>query len=197
MADSFESETGTGRDHQRATASERTRLGGSSALLATVALVGLTDGRPFVAIAGGVAILVSWSLLGPTEAFAFGHVALAAVVPADALAGRTIPVELVVIEIGLVGMLVASAVARGASGVGLVGDSGGRDSGHSVKRAAVEIGLVLAWTLAGGAVAVAVTRSALDLWIAGVSVVVVSALTAYGLHRSQLVSLGLVGDDDE
>jgi hypothetical protein len=187
-----ESEAGTERRRPEGLTADRTRLGGASALLAAVALIGLTGGRPVVAVLGGLAVVASWWLLAPTYGFALGHVALAAVLPVNALAGG-VPLELLAVEVGLVGMLLASAVDRG------VWPERG-DAEHEVqtgRSVAPSIGLILAWTLGGGALAWIAAGSGLDLRTAGALVVGASGLAAYGLHRYQLVSLGLVGDTDE
>ncbi|WP_135825295.1 hypothetical protein [Halorussus ruber] len=181
MAGHADSEAGAERRKRDGLTTDRTKLGGASALLAAVALIGLTEGRPLVAVLGGLAVVASWLLLAPTSAFALGHVALAAVLPANALASG-VPLELLAVEVGLVGMLLASATRRGV------------DAGGSV---ALAVGVVLAWTFGGGALAWIAARSGLDLWLAGALVVGASGLAAYGLHRYQLVSLGLVGETDE
>ena len=169
----------------RGFAAERTRLGGASALVAAVALVvsagveGLVVGLQ--GLAAAAVVVSAWYLLPPTYAFALGNVALVAVLPETAV-GR-----MVVVEAGLLGILLASATTL---------DSPGQsdDSGHSVLSILVGALVVLAWTLAGGAFAWASARGDLRLSVAGGFLIALSAFAAYGLHRYQLVSLGVVDE---
>jgi hypothetical protein len=193
----------------------RSRLGGAGALVAAAALIVFPSGHAAVAILGAVVVLAAWYLLAPTYAFALGHVALAAVLPEGAFAQGTGLVWMAAVETGLLGILLASPSSRAPTRFGgseSTENSSSRDDSDrdeeahdpeeaerlagSASRAAVGVGLLLGWTAVGGALAWASARSSLGLSAAGGLLVTVSALAAYGLHRYQLVSLGIVGDDD-
>jgi hypothetical protein len=190
-------DAGRATDKSLRARTERTRLGGAGALVAAVALVAFPSETPFVAVLGAVVLLGSWYLLAPSYAFAFGHVALAAVLPEAGMLSEAGAVAeagtvalgsdllwLAAVEVGLVGMLVAS-VAGGAW----------RDVETGPRRtstALVGAGIVLGW-VAVGVLAWASARSSVGLQTAGGVLVVSAGIAAYALHRYQLVSLGLVG----
>ncbi|WP_115863970.1 hypothetical protein [Halorussus litoreus] len=194
-----------------ATPSEHPRLGGASALVAALALLVFPGESPVVAVLGAVAVPVAWYLLTPAYAFALGHVTLAAILPAGALAGGTNLVWIAAVEAGLVGMLLAPVLKRerpdesaglGGEGADEVAETpeegadefGGRfDGGLDLGGAVVLLG----WVAAGVGLAWASTRGSLALSTAGGLLLGASALVAFGLHRYQLVSLGVVGGDDE
>jgi len=196
-----------------ATPSEHPRLGGASALLAALALLVFPGESPVVAVLGAVAVPVAWYLLTPAYAFALGHVALAAILPGSGFAGGTDLVWIAAVEVGLVGTLLAPmVVVRGeadgrADGEADGGAQGGADGGATGRLAigpafspALDLGgavVLLGWVAAGVALAWASARGTLDLPDAGGLLLVASALAAFGLHRYQLVSLGLAGDGNE
>lgn len=168
-------------------ATERTRLGGASALVAAVALV-VSAGveEPVAALQGVVAavvVLTAWYLSAPTYAFALGNVALVAVLPETAI------VRMVVVEAGLLGMLLASATTLDDSDH----SADGPDHPAHLAVAGVVV-LVLAWAIAGGALAWASAGDLLGLPVAGGLLIALTALVVYGLHRYQLVSLGVVSE---
>jgi hypothetical protein len=191
-------DAGRATDESLRARTERTRLGGAGALVAAVALVAFPSETPFVAVLGAVVVLGSWYLLAPSYAFAFGHVALAAVLPEAGMLSEAGAVAeagtvalgsdllwLTAVEVGLVGMLVAS-VAGGAW----------RDDETGPRRtstALVGAGIVLGWVAGGGVLSLASVRSSVGLQTAGGVLVVSAGIAAYALHRYQLVSLGLVG----
>jgi hypothetical protein len=178
----------------RPASSERTRLGWASALIAAVALLAVPGGQAAVAIAGALGVLGAWYLLAPTYAFALGHVALAAVLPeGGAFARGASLVWVAAVEAGLLGMVLSSATEfREFSSSDPDGE--GEMSSRSTSLAVVGAGLVLGWVVVGGLLAWASGRSSLGLPTAGALLVALTALAAYGLHRYQLVSLGLVSD---
>lgn len=148
--------------------SDRSRLGGASVLLAASAFV-LFAGA--LGITAAAVLLVVWYALPATYAFALGNVALAALV------GSGNPIQLAVVEVGLLGVLLAPAGRLKAPGRPIV-----------IAVLGVAIGTGLAW---------AVSRGLLSFSVAGVAVVAMTGLGGYGLHRYQLVGLGLVGDTSE
>jgi hypothetical protein len=157
---------------------ERTRPGGVSALAAAVALIVVADEHWLVAVVGALALLTAWYLAAPPYAFAVGNLALVAALPEADL------VRVGVVEVGLLGVLLASATTP---------------DGHDRFSSLTVVGalLVLGWILIGGALAWASTRSLLDLRVAAVLLVVPTALAAYGLHRYELVELGVIGETHE
>lgn len=155
---------------------ERTWLGSAGLLLAAGAFVavGGVDGLLAAGLAAG-----GWYLLAHTYAFALGQIALVAVFsPTDA-------VPFALVQVGLFGVLFAPAVT---------GDSGPTTSGAT---APTTIAVAALGVLAGAGAAWASGLSAVGLPVAALGVVAGLGFAAYGLHRVQLVSLGLVEGDDE
>lgn len=159
------------------------RLGAASAVVASVGLVALA-GLPGVVAAA--ALVAAWVLLPASYAFALGQVALVALAPGGGLLG------VAVAEAGLLGVLLAPATTL-------------PEPGPPVALAVAWAlgGVALAWASAGGTGGTAGTAGAgtvgagvLAPWQAGFALIAVTALAAYGLHRYQLVSLGLVEADD-
>ncbi|WP_135854099.1 hypothetical protein [Halorussus salinus] len=146
---------------------DRSRLGGASLVVVAAALV-LLYGAPGVAAAA--AVVACWLALPATYAFALGTVALAA------LAGESVA-EIALVEVGLVGLLVAPA--------GLL------------DRPARPVGIAVVAVAAGGALAWATSHGAIGLPLAGLVVLGGTALGGYALHRYQLVNIGLAGDASE
>jgi len=144
-----------------ATDFERTRFGAVAALLTGVAFLAVA-GVP--GLAGAALVGVGW-YASPTEAFAFGQVALAAVVPETVLA-------LVAVEAGLFGVLLAPAM--------------------TLEKPTIPVAVAVGATLLGGALAwaSATARSSVGLPTAAALVVVAFALAAYVLNRHQLLTLG-------
>lgn len=182
---------------------EHPRLGGASALAAALALLVFPGGNSVVAVLGAVAVPVAWYLLAPTYAFALGHVALAAILPTGALAEGTNLLWIAAVEVGLVGTLLAPVLDRGSSDES-TGDAGvaaeGTDALADRFDGRLDLGgavVLLGWVAAGVALAWASARGSLGLPVAAALLLGGSALAAFGLHRYQLVSLGLVGDDRE
>lgn len=146
-----------------------TRVGAVAVLVIAVGLI-VAAGLRGVAAAAVVGIV--WLLLRPLDAFAVGQVA----VVVFARSGPSLDIGLgavgiAVTEIGLFGLLLAPATHL----------SNPRNS----------VGLVVGWALAGGLLAWASTTSVLAPWLAGLVLLGFTGLAAYGLHRYQLVSLGL------
>lgn len=174
MASVKDSETVTATERNRMP-TERSRLGGASTLVAAVALIAVAGERWPVAVIGALVILSVWYLLPPPYAFALGNVALVAVLPEIDLMRTT------VVEVGLLGALLTSATTAITSDRHLPIDVSG-------------VLLVLGWVLVGGVLAWASIRSLLRLPVAAVLLVALTALTAYGLHRYQLVAIGVIGE---
>lgn len=156
-----------------------TWLGGVGVLTVTAVLVvfGSLQGLlAAVVVAGG------WFLLANTYAFALGQVALVSALPGD-------PVAFAVAQAGLLAVLFGPL----AEGVGpWVADDRGRDAAESRELAALTaVGL-----LAGGVAAWVGQQSPVGLPVTGLLLVGGLALAAYGLHRYQLVALGLVGEPE-
>lgn len=147
---------------------ERTQFGGVAAFAVGVALVAFA-GAP--GLAGAALVVGTWYLLGPTYAFASGHVAVVG------LLGDAGLLAVGAVEVGLLAVLLSPAVTLD----------------HPLGPALVLLGALAlgggaAWASARdlvGPVAAAVALTA-TLWLAG-----------YGLHRWQLVSLGLVDEADD
>lgn len=158
----------TGPDDAGIPESERTRLDAAVTLLAAVAFVAVAGVPGFIAAA---AVVVGRYLLGETDAFALGQVGVAS------LPSTPETVEIAIVEVGLLGMLLAPAVT----------------SSRTLETVLVALG----WILGGGVLAWTVARSVVDLWVAGALLLAATGFAAYGLHRYQLVSLGHVGGIDE
>ncbi|MFC6716034.1 hypothetical protein ACFQGT_17740 [Natrialbaceae archaeon GCM10025810] len=139
-------------------------------LAAVVVLVaGFAAAAGPIGALAGLATAVVGFLLGPPYAFAIGHIALVALFP-DGIEPRAFAL----VEIGFVAVLIAPAWRTASPG----------------RVAAVAVGSALA--LAGVAWAVVDGRS---VALAAGALLVTFALTAYGLHRLELVRLGLVTDE--
>lgn len=133
-------------------------------LVATLA-VGVAVGP--LAILVAVAIGIALILVSTTAAFALGQVVLVALVPPDGA-----PIILVLAEIGLLGVLFSTIINH-----------------YDPAR------LLVASLLAG--LAVGATGWLLfwmnqTVWIAASAVVITTAFVAYGIHRYERVTLGLV-----
>lgn len=184
-------------DPKRTPDPERTRVGGAAVLVAAGAFV-VAGGLPGVVAA--VAVVAGWFLFGGVYAFALGQLGAASL-----LAGNG-PLELVAVEIGLLGVLLASAAApvryeRGPPSPDSP-DTARRSPSSFVRGVPSSLIhgpalLALGWVLAGGALAVAVLRSLVRPSVAGVLLVVAAGVAAYALHRYQLVSLGAAGGRGE
>jgi hypothetical protein len=191
--------------------SERTRLGGAAVLVAAVAFVvagGVSGVGDLPGVGAAVAVVAGWFLLGGVYAFALGQLGAASL-----LAGSG-PLELAAVEIGLLGVLLASAAAPGryerepsspdsTATPGFVPVSFVRVIPSSFVRAIPSTFVrgpalvALAWVLAGGALAWAATESLVQLSVAGVLLIAAAGVAAYALHRYQLVSLGTAGGGGE
>jgi hypothetical protein len=146
----------------------------TSRLTKTVAVLGMLVTTLAIGVAAGplailMIIAVGGSLLfaSTTAAFALGQVVLVALVPP----GGTLAV-LALAEIGLFGVVCSPA-------------SDHHDPGR----------LLVASLLAGlaiGAIGWLTLRSSQGVWIAAGAIVVVTAFLAYGIHRYERVTLGLV-----
>jgi hypothetical protein len=147
---------------------DRSRLGGAGLVVVAAAFV-LLAGAPGVAAAA--AVVVCWVVFPATYAFALGNVALAALV------GESAVLEIALVEVALVGLLVAPAGRLG--------------------RPARPVAIAVVAVAAGGALAWATSRGAIGLPLAALAVVAGTALGGYGLHRYQLVDLDRVGDGRE
>lgn len=135
--------------------------------LAVLTAVCAVVAGPIGAIAG-VTTAVIWYGLGLPYAIAAGHVVLAA--------GTDIGIAAIVaVELGFLAVVLASLV------------------GHPSSRPAAGVALVSAVGLIGAALLVSTFYA---LWLAAAIVLGGIALGAYGLHRYELVRLGLVADDN-
>lgn len=147
---------------------ERTQFGAVAAFAVGVALVAFAGP---LGLAGAAVVVGTWYLLGPTYAFGAGHVAVVG------LLGDAGLLAVGAVEVGLLAVLLSPALTvENPLGPALVA------------LASLALGGGAAWATARGllaplAVAVALTAT---LWLAG-----------YGLHRWQLVDLGLVGEADD
>lgn len=147
---------------------ERTQFGGVAAFAVAVALVAF-GGLP--GVAGAALVVGTWYLLGPTFAFAAGHVAVVSLLgeaPLLAVGG---------IEVGLLAVLLSPATGLDAP-LGPV----------LVALASLALGGGAAWATARGVVGPTLAAAALTATL---------LLAGYGLHRWQLVDLGLVSSADE
>lgn len=140
-----------------------------ASLAALVAAFGAVAGPP--GLLAGIATAAVGYLLGPPYALAFGHVALVAVVP-----NGIEPLSVVPVEAAFVAVLLAP-VRRTAS---------------PVRIALVAVASAIA--LAGTAWFVVDSQS---VGLATATVLALVAFIAYGLHRYELVRLGLVPTDDD
>ncbi|WP_312907568.1 hypothetical protein [Natronosalvus caseinilyticus] len=141
------------------------RLAGLALVVITVAM-GVVAG-PLGAVGGGVTA-VGWYLLGTPYAIAIGHVVLVVLFP-DGLS----PLSIVLLEAGLLTLVVAAA-------------TGERYPLRFAVTALVGV------TVLGGLTAVLVRTQ--PFWLAALGLVVAAGVLAYGLHRVELVRLGLVTD---
>lgn len=137
-----------------------------AALLVLTALATIAAGP--LGVLAGLVTAVTWYGLGVPYALAAGHVVLAA-----AFGGGVAPLEFLLVELGFLAVLLAA----------LVDDAGPRGT--------VAVGTLSAVGLV--AVGWAVGQAA-PLWLAAGTVCGAFALVAYGLHRYELVRLGLVPD---
>lgn len=140
-----------------------------ASLAALVAAFGVVAGP--LGLLAGIATAAVGYLLGPPYALAFGHVALVAVVP-----NGIEPLSVVPLEAAFVAVLLAP-VRRTAS---------------PVRIALVAVASAIA--LAGTAWVVVDSQS---VGLAAATVLALVAFIAYGLHRYELVRLGLVPTDDD
>jgi hypothetical protein len=165
--------SGTGTPTQ--SSEDRVRaLPGGIAVLVVGTLLWMVSGS--IGLVGGGVLLVAWTVLPATYAFAVGQIAVVAVTRPEGLSTLDI-LPLAVIELGLAGVLIGPAL-RSAQG----------------RRTA-------AWTLLAGSLlgGVALTSYALwnQEWIAAVSLIGLGCLGAYGLHRYEMVVLGKVPELNE
>lgn len=145
-----------------------TLLGGASALFAAV-VVAVVGGLPGMVTA--VLVPVAWYALPSTYAFAVGQIGVLAVLDTGN------PAALLAAQVGLLGVLLAPAV--------------------ELSDTEQLVAVTLAWVGVGGLAAWASTRPTVGISLAGGTLVIATALVAYGLHRYQQVSLGLVEDAHE
>lgn len=138
------------------------------ALTALVAAFGVVAGP--LGLLAGIATAIVGYVLGPPYALALGHVALVAAVP-EGIDLRSI----LVVEAAFVAVLLAPV----------------RRTVNPARVALAAVACTLA--LAGTAWLVVDSQSILP---AAVALLTLFAITAYGLHRLELVRLGLVPDGD-
>ncbi|WP_348608941.1 hypothetical protein [Halobaculum rarum] len=149
--------------------------------LALPAVAGATLAAAFGWIAGpiaapaGVAVAAVAVLVGPGAAILAAHVAAIAVFGSAGVAGTVGPVATVAFETAL-----APLIAMPVAGRVHLPDA------------------AIAWLAAAGlAGIVVIAASSTDgLWSVAATLVAVAALGSYGLHRFELVTLGLVADVD-
>ena len=133
-------------------------------LVATLA-VGVAVGPLGILMAVGVAS--AYYVVSATAAFALGQVILVALVPSGGIF-----VILVLAEIGLLGVLCSTIVDHGDSARLLV--------------ASVLAGLAI------GAIGWLSFQTSQAVWIAASALALATAFSAYGIHRYERVTLGLV-----
>lgn len=139
-------------------------LAAFGALVATLA-VGVAVGPLGVLMAAGVAS--AYYVVSTTAAFALGQVILVALIPSEGIF-----VILVLAEIGLLGVLFSTTVDHNDSARLLV--------------ASLLAGLVI------GATGWLAFRASQTVWVAASALVLATAFFAYGIHRYERVTLGLV-----
>ena len=139
-------------------------VGGVGAVLAAGALV-LVAGLP--GLLAGVLVVAGWYLLSVPFALAVGHVLLAVTVPQSSAIGA-----FVLVEVGFVLLLVGPLV-RGREDLRIVS-------------AAIVVFLALLGVVAVG------LRWYESVALAALALVVAASLLGYGLHRYELLRLGLV-----
>lgn len=144
-------------------------FGGLGVALATLGL-GLAAGVPGLAAGAGAAI--AWFLLPAPSAFAAGQLLAVAALSAD-----DPPLAVAIAELGLLSVLAGPLAETDAP------------------RGTLAAFAVAA--LAAGAVGWGLLRTDRPLWLAALAVAVVAATAAYGIHRYERVSLGLVTVDGE
>lgn len=157
-----------------------TWLGGAGVLVVTAALVVFGD---LPGLLAAVIVAGGWFLLANTYAFALGQVALVSVFSGG-------PVAFAAAQAGVLAVLFAP-LATGV-GPGPADDDRKLDADASPEL----VVLTAAGLLGGGAAAWAGQQSLVGLPVAGLLLVGGLALAAYGLHRYQLVALGLVDDSE-
>jgi hypothetical protein len=148
---------------------ERTLLGAFGVVL-TAAVLGLVGGVAGVGLAA--AFVLAWLLFRPVYSYALGHV-LALGATASALS----VVELVFVELGLLGVLLGPLTSPELRSRG------------SLVRSTLGSGFVLFGVVVVGFALLEQT------WGVAVLLVLVCGVAGYGVHRYELVVLGLVGDD--
>lgn len=182
-------DTGDADPVDRPGESGQTWLGGAGLLATVTSFVAFGD---LPALLAAAVVAGGWYLLPHTFAFALGQVALVAVFSP----GEAVP--FLVGQAGLLGVLFAPLAADVGPGHELTGDIGpetGDGAGRNALAALARTGLVVTFgLLAGAGAAWASQQSAIVLPVASLLLVGVLGLAAYGLHRYQLVALGLVSD---
>lgn len=135
-------------------------------LVATLGFVLVSDFEP-LGVASAAAIVLAWYALPVVYTVALGHVLVAALT-IDGFGTLTI----VLVELGLFGILLTTTPTL-------------YDSGTVTSMTVFMLGLFV-FTFG----IVFVTSEA--LWIGALALLAVGALVSYGLHRYELVSLGLI-----
>lgn len=141
--------------------SERTVLGGAAAVLTAVAFAA-TAGVP--GVVAGVLVVTAWSL-SPTYAFAFGQVAVVALVAGDVASA-------VAIEAGLVATVLAPVASHDNAGSRVPLALGGVLGGALV-------GAASAWASGGSYLVDAIARPLFGLPAAGAALLVAFAAATY------------------
>lgn len=139
-------------------------------LVAAVAFAGFGSSPGLIA---AVTLLAAWLALPAEYVFAVGQVMIAAVV-----SGSVDPRLLVGAQTGLALLLAASI----------------RDATNGARALVVWIAL---YAVAGLAVLSATRQGDFKIWQVALALWVVAVIAAYGLHRHEIVALGLTGGDDE
>lgn len=153
---------------QETNTSRSSRTAGALAVLGTLVAtlaVGVAAGPLGVLMVAGVAS--AYYVVSTTAAFALGQVVLAALVPFDGAVA-----VLVLAEIGLLGVLFSTTVDHNDPARLLVAS--------------------LLASLAIGAIGWLGLRTSQAVWIAAGALALATAFFAYGIHRYERVTLGLV-----
>ncbi|MFB1066373.1 hypothetical protein [Natrinema sp. H-ect4] len=138
-----------------------------AALIALIVTFGIVAGP--LGVLAGIATAIVGYLLGPPYALAAGHVALVA----------SIPGELTLLSIGLVEAAFMAVLLA------------------PIRRSTRPVHIALVAITTGFALAgiVWLTSDSQPLWLAAMLVLTLIAIALYGLHRLELVKLGLVSDE--
>lgn len=169
----------------------RTRAGAATVVLAAVAFVGF--GGLLGAAAAGL-LALTWYVLGASYAFAVGQLGLVAAFP-------EVNLQVGVLEVLLFGVLLAPATEWDGRGPAPDEESDlDEGSGSGAERNLPDdlaVAVTSAFAFIGAAFWWASSQGLVGVLLASALLVGLLSLAGYGLHRYQLIALGLAGDTDE